>query len=71
MSRETLLMWQDRLERNDSAYSAEREKMDARELLYKGGREMLFQACGQRGHGSVCFKPSASLPLPMQAPSRE
>lgn len=41
MSRETLLMWQDRLERNDSAYSAEREKMDARELLYKGGREML------------------------------
>ncbi|MGN1120724.1 MAG: hypothetical protein ACI4RV_00070 [Eubacteriales bacterium] len=38
---ETLAMWQERLAKCESAYSAEMEKMDRREALYRGSREIL------------------------------
>lgn len=36
MNRKKLELWQERLRRNDSAYSAEEAKMDRREELYRG-----------------------------------
>ena len=40
VNRERLELWQDRLAKNDSAYSSETAQMDRREALYKGSRSI-------------------------------
>lgn len=46
--KEKLRLWQDRLARNESAYEAEKARMDGREGLYRGNREIKPVVQGER-----------------------
>ena len=46
--KDRLRLWQERLERNESAYSGERDRMDGRETLYQGDRKLRAMVKGER-----------------------
>lgn len=46
--KDKLRLWQERLERNESAYSGERDRMDGREALYQGDRKLRAMVSGER-----------------------
>lgn len=46
--KDKLRLWQERLERNESAYAGERERMDGRETLYLGDKNLRAMVKGER-----------------------
>ena len=46
--KDKLRLWQERLERNESAYAGERERMDGRETLYLGDKSLRAMVKGER-----------------------
>lgn len=48
MNRERLRIWQDRLKKSEAAYQPELDRMDERERVYRGSRELLARVPGDR-----------------------
>ena len=53
MNNDKLTMWQDRLAQNETAYAAELAKMDKREALYKGDRNLRDIVAGEKKSTAV------------------
>lgn len=72
--KQKLRLWQERLSRNESAYSAEEAKMDEREALYRGDRSLRKLVDGERKKKTphvrnICAEiieaqVSSSIPMP-------